>query len=85
MATRFRTPDQLLEQGDVDAPSYDAGDAPVYDGTEFNGLPVEVPVFHGGDANFPRPEGAAVVNWTGWIEPLNAADHDAYRKIPVQP
>lgn len=33
---------------------------------------------HGGDHNFPRPEGFATIKWIGWEEPFNAIDGDTW-------
>lgn len=80
MATRFSTPDAFLEQGDVDAGSYAPGDAPIYDGTRFEGGPAKGFIFHGADANAPRPDNFISVEWIGSVEPLNAIEGDTFKQ-----
>lgn len=80
MATKFRTPDTFLEQEDVDPASYQSGDVPVFDGTSFEGGPAKGFIFHGADANAPRPDNFVSVEWIGSVQPLNAIEGDTFKQ-----
>ena len=43
------------------------------------GLPLEVSVPHGDDADFPRPDFEGPAKWTGNVEPRNAVEGDEWR------
>lgn len=39
-------------------------------------------VYHGTNANFPRPGGFDIVEWIGEVEPINALDNDVWFDLP---